>query len=796
MGDSTQWIVSSPTLSNELDKIFYLFAENECLSNEDNTFYDNYSQIKLKSLQVANKLFTLVPRRSAIGILGENSAEWIISDISCCWNDYISVGLHTSWDENKISTIIKKVEMRALLIDNLQLDKVISAINQLGSENTISTIIIFQKPKAPKVNLCKQNNITISYLEEIFETPEDQIRTFTGVSMAPPTLYSLHNQPENPKEISTIIFTSGTSGEPKGVVISKKRRRFEIQQFPFNGCDLPITIVCHNPLAHGSDRGLSFQALHAGGRVAFSSSEHEQLMKNVSSVKPRVFLGLSHFWHRVYIDFINDLSNAVFAKTKDLLLEMQSKHFSDLNALDIIRNNAWSEWVLEMATILDIKSNKIKEVRNEWFGGKLFTPITGGSYTSPRVISWMKEVFSPLATSGETQGSRVQDSYGTSEFPGISCNGEINESIHLKLIDVPELGYVSTDTPHPRGEIVVRYKDKLMNPVYLRSTEKEISEESLNDWYHTGDIGSLDYSFEDHPRGKLSVIDRKSNLLELYVGGDSVWVQVEKLEKDIYGTIPQINQLCLLADRNEDGMIAIIGTDVQLDSHVDREQYFLDIIAHYGRDANVKSYEIPVGVIVEENKFSLQNGTLTQTGKLNRSVVLKKYKEKMDKIYSNRATKQEIRIGQQLENTKIPAFLDEVKNRIVSSIAKPEPVKQDTSCSDFIDFRFQGQNEKVTGQLNEILMEMVEYVQIIRKENKQWSSEITALVTALENEVKGRVSEINKATNEELAHLLVQVEQLDQHQFTSSGDTTLTKILDLFSERQLQLVKIYLHLQV
>ena len=113
------------------------------------------------------------------------------------------------------------------------------------------------------------------------------------------------------------------------------------------------------------------------------------------------------------------------------------------------------------------------------------TQVTGGSVTSEEVLQWMGEVFSPKTGSGgsqvsslflfsfsfffffffffllffsiKTKGSRAQDAYGTTEFPGISIDGEIVPSVQLRLEDVPGR-YTAADKPYPRGQILVRHK--------------------------------------------------------------------------------------------------------------------------------------------------------------------------------------------------------------------------------------------------------------------------------------------------------------------------------------------------
>lgn len=106
----------------------------------------------------------------------------------------------------------------------------------------------------------------------------------------------------------------------------------------------------------------------------------------------------------------------------------------------------------------------LRERYKAMLGGRVFCPVTGGAHTSPEVIKFMGELLMDKTSSGEEQSSRVKDSYGSTEFPGISCNGEINAEVDLELVDVA--GYTTKDKPHPRGEIRVRHKEGLMATAY------------------------------------------------------------------------------------------------------------------------------------------------------------------------------------------------------------------------------------------------------------------------------------------------------------------------------------------
>jgi long-chain acyl-CoA synthetase len=157
----------------------------------------------------------------------------------------------------------------------------------------------------------------------------------------------------------------------------------------------------------------------------------------------------------------------------------------------------------------------------------------------------------------------VKNAYGSSEFPGISVNGEVNENVELELVPVPEHDVVETiletvldkatgqtatverevvkvrrgdrfdpsasvkDAPQ-LGEIRVRYKNNTAPLQYWRNPKATLA--SFRDgWYYTGDVGELDpLKIDERGQPTLRIVDRVSNMIELYVDGDSVWLEQGK----------------------------------------------------------------------------------------------------------------------------------------------------------------------------------------------------------------------------------------------------------------------------
>lgn len=211
-------------------------------------------------------------------------------------------------------------------------------------------------------------------------------------------------------------------------------------------------------------------------------------------------MSMPHFWNDLYYDYKQHIQKLIV----DYLKSEEKVADPSQQLIDLIYSCCESKSDSPIVkTILKEANEKIKRS----IGTKCEVIGTGGSSISDQVLNFLKETF-PEA--------KVVDSYGTTEVPGISTNGQISANVELRLVDCPEIGYVSNETVK-EGEIVV--KIPYMVSAYWGKREETIrsSKQNFKDgWYFTQDIGRIDSS------GKLSIIDRKSDLAELYVAGRSV----------------------------------------------------------------------------------------------------------------------------------------------------------------------------------------------------------------------------------------------------------------------------------
>ncbi|KAF9148752.1 hypothetical protein BG015_009496 [Linnemannia schmuckeri] len=276
--------------------------------------------------------------------------------------------------------------------------------------------------------------------------------------------------------------------------------------------------------------------------------------------------------------------------------------------------------------------------------GYILTPTdTGISYLPmAHVFGRAMEIF--LYSSGGAASTQR----GEMEAGHVGPPSPITE---LKLVDVPELNYFSTDKPYPRGEICVRGPNVF--PGYLKDEEK--TREAIDDegWLHSGDIGFI------KENGTLTVIDRMKNVFKLSIGE---YVAVEKIEYQIASRLPIALQFFVHGDSHQPCLVSILVPDPEsfpafankvlfpsgipagLTGKVDNafktacqdpklRHAMLHEVTLAAQAAGLKKFEIPKAVLIEPNPFTIESDLLTPTFKIKRHPVVQAYRKQLDQLY-------------------------------------------------------------------------------------------------------------------------------------------------------------------
>ena len=395
------------------------------------------------------------------------------------------------------------------------------------------------------------------------------------------------------KDPACIIYTSGTQGNPKGVILSHGGI--------LNNCEGAIEILkplikkdqtrflTWLPLSHSYEHTVQFVQITVAARVFYAESI-EKLIKNMNDCRPEFMTAVPRFYQHLYQKINASFNKATGVKKvliqKMLNLGLKKIKKEPLNFIEKIQDR-----ILEKIVRKKIKAQ---------FGGSLKTFVSGGGALDKEVGFFLNAI-----------GLSTLPGYGLTETsPVVSCN-PIND-IRVETVGPPFKGNevkIAED-----GEILVKGENVMLG--YWNNKE-ETDKVLKNGWLHTGDIGVFENNY-------LKITDRKKDIL-ITPGGDNI--SPLKIENELINS-EIIDQAIVYGD-NKPYLVALLVLNYEKKSSTEEEikQEIEKVNEKLSKIENIKKF------FTINEKFSIENGMLTPTLKLKRFKIIQKYKNSFEKLY-------------------------------------------------------------------------------------------------------------------------------------------------------------------
>ncbi len=563
---------------NNLPELFYFQADkNEnnqhLLKLDSNNQVVSMSWLETKNLTkkihnfLANKYLGELER---VLLVSENRPEWMASDIAIMSNKLICVPNYTTYTSRDFEHILNDSQPVGLIVSNKNLLQIILTASEKVKYN-FKFILCF--------DYFENNSISnLVFLNDLTDENND-------------------NNREKIKEIkrtdpACIIYTSGTQGLPKGVILSHGgilsncEGAYELLK-TIKSPDL--TFLTWLPLSHSYEHAVQFVQIILEAKVFYNKSI-ETLLPTVKIAQPHIMTAVPRFYNNLHAKMKINLKNQsnfkqnLFNKT----IQLGTKKFKNIKL-------SFSENIINL--ILDKLVRK--KVKNN-FGGRLEAFISGGGPLDSQV----GEALNAL-------GLKTLQGYGLTETsPVVSCNllnkvkvdtvGPIFPGVEVKLAE--------------DGEILVKGENLMLG--YWNN--KEATEQTIKDgWLHTGDIGEFD---EDN---YLKITDRKKDII-VSLGGDNI--APSKIE-NLLTLSPEIEQACVFGEQKNYIAALLVLNSESKSSDEDIQRYIDEVNKDLTQPEKIKKF-----IFIDE-PFSIENNLMTPTMKVRRHEVQKKYQNQIDQLF-------------------------------------------------------------------------------------------------------------------------------------------------------------------
>ena len=588
--------------------------------------WETYQQVKGRIEAVAAAMWKLdmVPMapdgRRFFGFFLKNCRDWVVTSLACYQTNVVVVPMYDTLGPETVAYIQEQTLTSSVLCSAAELPQLLKVC-------PFANVVVTGFVPPPALAQAKASK---GFAMHQFKDME---------ALGSRNLSILRSLPApKPSDLAVLCYTSGTTGNPKGAMLTHGNILAAIANaawpswslFSTDGSGPQDCHISYLPLAHVFETVVLNFCLYGSAAVGFYQGDTLKLLDDLQTLRPTLFVSVPRLYNRFYDKIVGGAKAkggvAAFLFQKALGAKLEALH-----ATGAITHPVWDALVF-------------KKVQASLGLDRCDKMICGSAPISASVKDFLRVAL----------GVRFIEGYGLSEtaaaatisHPDDHTNFHVGMPVlcaEIKLADVSEMGYSSAKSP-PSGEVCVR--GPCVFKGYYKMDDK--TKEAIDDdgWFHTGDIGCWTQT------GCLRIVDRKKNIFKLAQGE---YVAAEKIET-ILARLPLVAQIFVYGDSLQSYLVGICVPDAEevaawakgeglpttklseivanKDTAAKLHAALYKQITSGAKAAKLAGFEMIKKFHVEPELWSVDNGMLTPTFKTKRPDLKKRYQKELDAMYA------------------------------------------------------------------------------------------------------------------------------------------------------------------
>jgi long-chain acyl-CoA synthetase len=539
-----------------------------------------------------------------VAIVSESRPEWLMADFAILTAGAVTVPIYPTLAATQARYILQDAGAKAAIVSTrLQLEKIQEVRHQLPA---LQTVIAIDGAAAT-------DSASIISFADLARRGHDRMSGDWGTGRA----FLEVARATTPDQLATIVYTSGTTGEPKGVMLTHGNLVANLKAaavvLKVDDDDVALSFL---PLSHAFERMVAYVYLLCGVTIVFAES-FDTISRDIALVRPTILTGVPRVYEKLYARVMEKGQAAA---------RLKAAVFRRAVAAGMARGRAalGGPSLGPLASLQAALADRLVFAKiREGIGGRIKYLVSGSAPLPPAIAEFFHGIGLPIIEGyGLTETAPIL-TVNPPEAPRVGTVGRAIPGVELRIAD--------------DGEILARGPN-VMPGYYNKPTA---TADVLRDgWFHTGDIGSID------AKGYLKITDRKKDLL-VTSGGKKIAPQpIEEILK----RSPLISEAVMLGDRRKYAAALIIpdfsalerrlrdlglppGTREEIVKRADVLALYQEIIDALNRE--LSQFERIKKFALLGREFTIESGELTPTLKVKRKVVEERWRETIEALYAN-----------------------------------------------------------------------------------------------------------------------------------------------------------------